>query len=264
MLRHADTSVCSPEVHDISHHPPPTLRQLSAPPHTVSIGFSGAYSSTCCAPNRHSNPIVHRVRRKRQRLPPSLLIENASERLPLPTRSVMPRRFRSRLATTRELGESPGEIVVAHPFDSSLHSCRSNLSSRYSSAPTRSRRKSSGVKNLYWHLAQEAMEGTCSPYLRTMTKLRSAMAQSAANYRRSRCGSVRGSPVLSSHFSPGSSATSRTTHREYLSWAEDPFHAGQIMHHEPCAGMVNLDHHGRFQTLPNDCHTNHFMTKQSG
>ena len=100
--------MCSPEVHDISHHPPPTLRQLSAPPHTVSIGFSGAYSSTCCAPNRHSNPIVHRVRRKRQRLPPSLLIENASERLPLPTRSVMPRRFRSRLATTRpELPSAP-------------------------------------------------------------------------------------------------------------------------------------------------------------
>jgi hypothetical protein len=102
VLRHADTSVCSPERHDISHHPPPPLRQLSAPPHTVSIGFSGAYPSTCCAPNRRSNPIVHRVRRKRQRLPPSLLIENASERLPLPTRSVMPRRFRSRLATIRE------------------------------------------------------------------------------------------------------------------------------------------------------------------
>jgi hypothetical protein len=87
--------------------PPPTLRQLSAPPHTVSIDFSGAYSSTCCAPNRRSNPIAHRVRRKRQRLPPSLLIENASERLPLPTRNVMPRRFRSRLATTLELRTRP-------------------------------------------------------------------------------------------------------------------------------------------------------------
>jgi len=81
-------------------------------------------------------------------------------------------------------------------FASSLHSCRSNLSNRYSSAPTRSRRRSNGVKNLYWHLAQEAMEGTCSPNLRTMTKLRSAMAQSAAINRRSRCGSVRDSPVL--------------------------------------------------------------------
>jgi hypothetical protein len=27
----------------------------------------------------HSNPIAHRVRRKRQRLPPSLLIENVSD-----------------------------------------------------------------------------------------------------------------------------------------------------------------------------------------
>ena len=115
-------------------------------------------------------------------------------------REIIPREG---LPTTRELGESPGEIVGAHPFGSSLHSCRSNLSSKYSSAPTRSRRKSDGVKNLYRHLAQEAMEGTCSPYLRTMTKPRSAMAQSAATNRRSRCGSVRGSPVLSSHFSPG-------------------------------------------------------------
>jgi hypothetical protein len=101
VLRHADTSVCSPEVHDPSHHPPPTLRQLSAPPHTVSIGSSGAYLSTCCAPNCRSNPIAYRVRRKHQRLPPSLLIENASERFPLPNPSVLPRRFRSRLATTR-------------------------------------------------------------------------------------------------------------------------------------------------------------------
>ena len=103
MLRHADTSVCSPELHDIPHYPPPTLRQLSAPPHTVSIAFSGAYSSTCCAPNRRSNPIAHRVRRKRQRLPPSLLIENASDRR-FPKREVScPRRFRSRLATIDEL-----------------------------------------------------------------------------------------------------------------------------------------------------------------
>ncbi|HZW97208.1 MAG TPA: hypothetical protein VFF64_29965, partial [Candidatus Eremiobacteraceae bacterium] len=28
---------------------------------------------------------------------------------------------------------------------------------------------------------------------------------------------------------PRNSTTSRTTHREYLFWAEDPFHAGQIM-----------------------------------
>jgi hypothetical protein len=120
VLRHADTSVCSPELHGISHHPPPTLRQLSAPPHTVSIGFSGAYPSTCCAPNRRSNPIVHRVRRKRQRLPPSLLIENPSERLPLPTRSVMPRRFRSRLATNREWSTNSHSRPARKPHTDSV------------------------------------------------------------------------------------------------------------------------------------------------
>jgi len=51
----------------------------------------------------HSNPIAHRVRRKRQRLPPSLLIENASDRDPAPPQQSAPRRFRSRLATIREL-----------------------------------------------------------------------------------------------------------------------------------------------------------------
>ena len=47
------------------------------------------------------HPIAHRVRRKRQRLPPSLLIENASDRDPCSTQRSIPRRFRSRLATTR-------------------------------------------------------------------------------------------------------------------------------------------------------------------
>ena len=49
----------------------------------------------------HSNPIPHRVRRKRQRLPPSLLIENASGRVPIRCRGSCPRRFRSSLATIR-------------------------------------------------------------------------------------------------------------------------------------------------------------------
>src|SRR5258707_15368532 len=40
--------------------------------------------------------------------------------------------------------------------------------------------------------------------------------QSWAIKRRSRCGSVRGCPVLSSHFSPGSRATSRATYSLYL------------------------------------------------
>jgi len=40
--------------------------------------FAGALPDLHSVPNRHSNPIVQRVHRKRQRLPPSLLIENAS------------------------------------------------------------------------------------------------------------------------------------------------------------------------------------------
>ena len=103
VLWHADAFVCSAQVHDSSHYPPPILLKFSSAPYTVLIGFSGAYPQTCCTPNRRSNPIAHRVRRKHQRLPPSLLIENASDRVPLRRESVLPRRFRSAsLATIRE------------------------------------------------------------------------------------------------------------------------------------------------------------------
>ena len=44
-------------------------------------------------PKVDSNPIVPRVRRKRQRLPPNLLIENASDRVPLRCESVLPEAF---------------------------------------------------------------------------------------------------------------------------------------------------------------------------
>src|SRR2546427_276631 len=54
-------------------------------------------------PRCRSTPIAHRARRQRQRLPPSLLIENASVRDPAPPQQSAPRRFRSRLATIREL-----------------------------------------------------------------------------------------------------------------------------------------------------------------
>jgi hypothetical protein len=33
----------SPQVHDLSHYPPPTLLQFSAAPHTLLIGSSGAH-----------------------------------------------------------------------------------------------------------------------------------------------------------------------------------------------------------------------------
>ena len=64
--------------------------QRSATPSFL-IGYSLVHSQTS-QPNWRSNPIAHRVRRKRQRLPPSLLIENASGRHLTSPRSVCPRR----------------------------------------------------------------------------------------------------------------------------------------------------------------------------
>jgi hypothetical protein len=46
--------------------------------HTANPAFSRP-SQSSCDPNCRSNPIAHRVRRKRHPLPPSLLIENASD-----------------------------------------------------------------------------------------------------------------------------------------------------------------------------------------
>src|ERR1700746_385138 len=78
--------------------PPPTWQ--SSPMQLFS--FAAALPPLDSAANWHSNPIAHRVRRKRQRLPPSLLIENASDRVPLRCQSSCPRRFRSSLATNLE------------------------------------------------------------------------------------------------------------------------------------------------------------------
>lgn len=77
-------------------HPLTALRLISSPrigsflPHPLAVystiatpllPFSTDLPNLKPVPDRHSNPIVHRVRRKRQRLPPSLLIENASDRV---------------------------------------------------------------------------------------------------------------------------------------------------------------------------------------
>ena len=63
----------------------------------------GLLPALASVPNYHSNPITQRARRKRQRLPPSLLIENASDVFLAFRRTACPRRFRSRLATIRKL-----------------------------------------------------------------------------------------------------------------------------------------------------------------
>ena len=79
MPRHDHAFVRLPSVHNLSPRLPPTLVQLLPALHTQLIRLFCAHSLSSCDPNCGSNPIAHRVRRKRQRLPPSLLIENASE-----------------------------------------------------------------------------------------------------------------------------------------------------------------------------------------
>jgi hypothetical protein len=99
--RHDLAFVCSSTASDLFPDLPPTLLQRFVAAHTHLIRLSRTHSQSSRDPNCRSNPIAHRVRRKRQRLPPSLLIENASDRL-FPKREVScPRRFRSRLATNR-------------------------------------------------------------------------------------------------------------------------------------------------------------------
>jgi|SRR5215467_12629066 len=56
----------------------PTLLPLFAVACPRLISLFLPHSQRSCDLNSRSNPIAHRVRRKRQRLPPSLLIENAS------------------------------------------------------------------------------------------------------------------------------------------------------------------------------------------
>src|ERR1700746_2956967 len=70
---------------------------------TPPFPLAGLLPALASVPNYHSNPITQRVRRKRQRLPPSLLIENASDLFLAFQRTACPRRFRSRLATNRDL-----------------------------------------------------------------------------------------------------------------------------------------------------------------
>src|SRR6266852_1655649 len=95
VLRHFDAFVCLPLGDTLPCHGPRILRQpsvplsaITTPPHQLTSVLPVLDPAT----NRRSNPIAHRVRRKRQRLPPSLLIENASDRYPLPPK-VCPEAF---------------------------------------------------------------------------------------------------------------------------------------------------------------------------
>jgi hypothetical protein len=58
-----------------------------------SLHLVGILQALSSVPNQHSIPIAQRVRRNRQRLPSSLLIENASERRPRLTDTLLPEAF---------------------------------------------------------------------------------------------------------------------------------------------------------------------------
>src|SRR5216683_6571826 len=105
-LRHIDAFVCLPHGDTLPYHRPRILRKASATLSAITtppVQFTSVLPVLDSATDCRSNPIAHRVRRKRQRLPPSLLIENASVRDPLRPKQSAPRRFRSRLATIHEL-----------------------------------------------------------------------------------------------------------------------------------------------------------------
>src|SRR5712664_3007367 len=88
--------MCPHTVDTLSRNFPSAFLRLLAALSTISthpLQFAGALPALDCVPNCHSNPITQRVRRKRQRLPPSLLIENASERRPRFTEALLPEAF---------------------------------------------------------------------------------------------------------------------------------------------------------------------------
>ena len=68
-----------------------------------SLHLAGILPTLLGVPNDHSIPITQRVPRNRQRLPSSLLIENASCWHADARKISCPRHFRSSLATTREV-----------------------------------------------------------------------------------------------------------------------------------------------------------------
>jgi hypothetical protein len=149
-LRHIDAFVCLPHVDTLLCHRPRILRHASATLSAITtppLQFPSVLQVLDSATDCRSNPIAHRVRRKRQRLPPSLLIENASDRDPPPPKKFAPRRFRSRLATNRELSHHVrGYPVVKQVF----WLTRGATVSDSPPAATRSRASPSSGKSFAW------------------------------------------------------------------------------------------------------------------
>jgi hypothetical protein len=96
VLRHADAPVSPLLLHRLSRNFPHALLLISAATPTIRTAFPqrlAALPKLCSDPRCRSNPIAHRARRKRQRLPPSLLIENASVQLFSLSSTVLPEAF---------------------------------------------------------------------------------------------------------------------------------------------------------------------------
>jgi len=93
VLRHADARVCSLPLHSLASNFPHAFLLISVATPTIRMAFPprlAALPKFRSDPGCRSNPIAHRVRRKRQRLPPSLLIENASDQDPRSTPKACP------------------------------------------------------------------------------------------------------------------------------------------------------------------------------
>jgi len=132
-LRHIDAFVCLSHGDTLPYHGPRILPKASATLSAITmppVQFTSVLPVLDSATDCRSNPIAHRVRRKPQRLPPSLLIENASVRYPAPPQKSAPRRFRSRLATIRQLAQS----IHRH---AECKTCLSSRSIKVSAIPRR-------------------------------------------------------------------------------------------------------------------------------
>src|SRR5215469_13641517 len=83
MLRPVAALLCPSAAHPLPRTPPTTISpsplQTYRPSFPISLPSSIGRPSPSPVPNWHSIPLTQRVRRNRQRLPSSLLIENASD-----------------------------------------------------------------------------------------------------------------------------------------------------------------------------------------
>src|SRR5215469_2238570 len=87
----------------------PLLSRSSSPKTQTSfpdsIHLARQHAPLLSVPNCHSIPIVQRVRRNRQRLPSSLLIENASDRCPCLAGTLLPEAFPIKASDNPGVGE---------------------------------------------------------------------------------------------------------------------------------------------------------------